>query len=203
MQKPVIGIIGGICSGKSTVAAELVKLGCKSIDADEIAHEQLENKTVKSNVISVFGEGILDSAGKIDRRKLASDAFADRGKLSLLNSVVHPPVLQHTEQLIQTYDHDPAVKAIVLDMPLLVEVGWAGHCDVLIFVRSSRQLRAARAQKMGLLDKEFSIRENFQISLDRKAAMADNIINNNSCFSALVEQVTNIFSCIMAERGLL
>lgn len=178
-------------------------MGCKSIDADKIAHEQLENKAVKSNVVSVFGEGILDSVGKIDRRKLASAAFAEHSKLLLLNSIVHPPVLQRTQQLIQIYDSQPDVKAIVLDMPLLLEVGWAKRCDVIIFVRSRRPLRAARAKKMGLLDEnEFKIRENSQISLDRKAAIADNIINNNSCFSVLVKQVTEIFSCIMAERGL-
>jgi len=138
-QKPIIGILGGVCSGKTTVAAEFVKLGCKSIDADKIAHEQLENKAVKSNVVSVFGEGILDSEGKIDRRKLASAAFAEHSKLLLLNSIVHPPVLQRTQQLIQIYDSQPAVKAIVLDMPLLVEVGWTQRCDIIVFVRSRRR----------------------------------------------------------------
>jgi dephospho-CoA kinase len=79
-------------------------------------------------------------------------------------------------------------------MPLLAEVGWAKRCNKLIFVDCRRQLRLDRAKKMGFDENQFKIRENFQISLDKKARLTDNIINNNSGFFALAKQVADIFS---------
>jgi dephospho-CoA kinase len=85
-------------------------------------------------------------------------------------------------------------------MPLLAEVGWEKRCDRLIFVKCKQKIRAKRAKKMGILDKgELKNRENFQISLDKKEGIADNTIDNNSGFSALARQVTDIFSGIMGK----
>ena len=92
-KKPIIGILGGIASGKSTVAAEFAKLGCKIIDADEIAHELLDEPNVRSKIISYFGNRILGPEGKIDRNKLGDMAFSDAVKLSELNNIIHPVVL--------------------------------------------------------------------------------------------------------------
>jgi len=202
-RKPIIGILGGVGSGKSTVAAEFAKLGCKVIDADKIAHELLDKKTVQDRIVALFGKNILDSSGKIDHKNLADVVFADADKLSSLNKIIHPLVLERAEELIRQYNRQNEVKAIVLDMPLLVEVGWARRCDKLIFVDCKRQLRVDRAKKMGVFDEnQVKIRENFQISLDNKANLTDNIIDNNSDFSALARQVTDIFSYIMGKWGL-
>jgi len=202
-KKPIVGILGGVGSGKSTVAAEFVKLGCKVVDADKIAHDLLEKKAVGEKTIDLFGEIVLDSTGKIDSKKLADIVFADADKLSSLNKIIHPLVLGRAEELIKQYNSQNEVKAIVLDMPLLVEVGWAKRCDKLIFVDCKRQLRVDRAKKMGVFDEnQLKIRENFQISLDNKVAIADNTVDNNSDFSALARQVTDIFSYIMGKWGL-
>jgi len=199
-SKPVIGILGGIGSGKSAVAAEFAKLGCEVIDADKIAHELLDQPEVRQRIVGLFGEGILDSAEKIDRKKLADIVFADAQRLASLNNIIHPLVLKRAEELIDLYKHRAEVKAIVLDMPLLVEVGWAKRCDKLIFVDCQRQIRIDRVKKMGVFDEnQIKIRENFQISLDKKARLADNVVDNNSDFSALVRQVANIFSHINCE----
>jgi dephospho-CoA kinase len=196
-KKPIIGILGGIGSGKSTVASELCKLGCKVIDADKIAHKALDKKTVKRKIIRLFGERVLEPSGQIDRRILSDIVFADAGKLSSLNKIIHPLVLKQTEELIKRYRRQSQAKAIVLDMPLLVEVGWAKRCDKLIFVGCKRRLRVSRAKKMGFNENQIKIREKFQISLDNKADIADNQLNNNSDFTALVRQVTDIFSNIV------
>ena len=215
-KKQIIGILGGIGSGKSTVAAEFAKLGCKVIDADKIAHKLLEELTVKEKVVGLFGQAILDSAGKIDREKLGEVVFIDArtpvlpcesknggyastgtDKLPSLNEIIHPLVLQRAEEFIEQYNRQQQVKAIVLDMPLLVEVGWDKRCDRLIFVDCEQKLRLDRAQKMGFDKNQVKIRENFQISLDNKANIADNTINNNSDFSALARQVADIFSYIV------
>jgi dephospho-CoA kinase len=199
-KKPIIGILGGVGSGKSTVAAEFAKLGCEVIDADKIAHELLDKPAVKKKVVSTLGKEILSRTGKISRRKLAKIVFADADKLSKLNRIIHPLVLKEVKKLKSEAERQNRVRAIVLDMPLLVEVGWAKRCDKLIFVKCKRRLRAERSKKMGIFsEKELKIRENFQISLDKKESIADNTIDNNSGFSALAGQVTDIFSCIMGK----
>ncbi len=202
-NKPIIGILGGICSGKSTVAGEFAKLGCKVIDADKIVHELLDRKDIKESVVSLFGEAILNSEKKIDSKKLAGIVFSDSEKLSSLNKIIHPFVLERAEELIEKYNGQSQVKAIVLDMPLLAEVGWDKRCDKLIFVDCKRGLRIKRAKKIGVFDEnQLKIRENFQISLDNKVSITDNTIDNNSGFSALAKQIAVIFSCIIDKWGL-
>jgi dephospho-CoA kinase len=198
-DKPIIGIIGGIGSGKSTVAAEFAKLGCKVINADKIAHELLKRRTVKEKVVAAFGRAILDSKGEIDRRKLGSIVFADSDKLSILNGIIHPLVIQRAEGLIELYKRQNQTRAIVLDMPLLVEIGWAKRCNRLVFVDCEQKIREERAKKLDFGKNQLKIRENFQISLDNKIRLADNMIENNSDFSALVRQVADIFSDIMGN----
>jgi dephospho-CoA kinase len=196
-EKPLIGVIGGIASGKSTVAAEFAKLGCAVIDADVIAHELLREDAVRDEVARLLGPGVLNARGNLDRRQLAGIVFADTAKLDALNKVIHPRVLQRTEELIAQYNQDSHVKAIVLDMPLLVEVGWADRCDRVVFVECDRERRIERARRKGLLEGgEIEIRENSQISLDRKAKLADSIVDNNSDVSALARQIKEIFSDI-------
>ncbi len=196
-KKPIIGILGGIGSGKSTAAAEFAKLGCKVIDADKIAHELLDEPSVKEKVVGLFSRSILNPEGKIVREKLAEVVFTDADKLSSINEIIHPIVLQRAEKLIKKYNSQKQVKAIILDMPLLVEVGWDKRCNKLIFVNCDQKLRLNRAKKLGFDKNQVKIRENFQISLDNKANLADNTIENNSDFSVLAKQVVNIFSYIM------
>jgi dephospho-CoA kinase len=196
-RKPIIGIVGGIASGKSTVAREFAKLGCKVIDADAIAHELLDSEAVREQVVAAFGREILDSGQKIDHRKLAEMVFADADKLASLNAIVHPGVLERVKETIERAGRQGEIKAIVLDMPLLVEVGWAGRCDRLIYVNCDEKIRVNRAKEAGLDENQLKMRENFQISLDKKARLADNTIENNSDFSALVRQVADIFSDIV------
>jgi len=170
-------------------------LGCAVIDADVIVHELLREDRVRNEVVQLFGPGVLNARGELDRKRLATVVFADTRQLSALNKVLHPRVLQRTEELIAQYNKDSHTKAIVLDMPLLVEVGWADHCDRVIFVECDRRRRVERARTKGLLDdREMEIRENLQISLDKKARLADDIVDNNSDFSTLVRQIKKIFS---------
>ena len=103
-KKPIIGILGGIGSGKSTAAAEFAKLGCKVIDADKIAHELLEEPSVKEKVVGLFSRSILNPEGKIVREKLAEVVFTDADKLSSINEIIHPIVLQRAEKLIKKYN---------------------------------------------------------------------------------------------------
>ena len=183
------------------MAAEFGKLGCAVISADVIAHDLLKEESVQKELVQQFGREILLPSGQIDRAKLARIVFADAEKLCALNKVIHPRVLERTEALIAEYNQRRPTQAIVLDMPLLVEVGWAKRCDRLVFVKCDRMQRERRARQAGLLnEQEIKIREKFQISLDKKAKLADNTIDNNSDFSTLVRQIQDIFSDVVRSR---
>jgi dephospho-CoA kinase len=197
-KKPIIGILGGICSGKSSVAAEFVKLGCIVIDADKMAKQLLDEPAVQLKIITLFDTAILGPEGKIDRQKLARIVFSDPSKLAALTDIIHPPVLEKTSVLIEKYMMNPAISAIVLDMPLLVEVGWEKRCNSLVFVDCDPKIRLRRAENRGFFDEnELKARENFQISLDKKRQISDYIIRNDLDLSELAQQVGNIFNCIM------
>ena len=190
--------MGGIGSGKSTVAEAFGRLGCRVIDADAIAHRILERPDVIRKVTALLGEHIRDDAGGIDRAKVAEIVFNAPDALAHLNQILHPLVLDVVQRRIERYRADPHCKAIVLDMPLLVEVGWASRCDMLVFVDCDEEIRLERASKQRFLSEEQAkIRENFQNSLDSKRRLADNIIENNSDFSSLVRQVADIFSEVL------
>jgi dephospho-CoA kinase len=154
---------------------------------------------MRKKVIQLFGsEVICESTGEVDRKKLGEIVFSDLQKLSSLTEIVHPGVLERSGALIEQYNRDRPVKAIVLDMPLLVEVGWVKRCDRVVFVRSDRAKRLERiVKKANFTENQFKNREKLQISLDNKLSIADNIIDNNSDFSALAKQVQIIFSELM------
>ena len=193
--------MGGIGSGKSAVAAEFAKLGCGVVDADRLAHEALCRDDVRQCVVGLFGEDVLDGDGGVDHKRLAEVVFGDPEKLSQLTGVIHPLVLERMEEILADYGGDSTVLAIVLDVPLLVEVGWHERCDRLIFVDCDRDRRVERAANKGFGPKnEVAIRENFQISLDNKKKLADNTIDNNSGLSALFKQVADIFSHIVENK---
>jgi dephospho-CoA kinase len=197
-KKIIIGLMGGIASGKSTVAAELAKLGCVVIDADVIAKQFLLDEDIKKQVRGKFGDEVFDVHGQIDKKKLAGMVFASRQAVEMINSIIHPPVLLKVEQLIKAYQLEKEVKAIVLDIPLLVESGWEKRCDKLIFIDCSEQIRLKRAEKKGVFDvNELKKRENFQISLDNKRKIANYIIENSN-LSELIKQIGNIFPALLS-----
>ena len=194
-KKMVIGILGGIGSGKSAVAAEFGRLGCGVIDADKIGHQLLERADVKAEVVGCVGGVILGADGQINRRNLGEIVFSDGEKLGKLNGIMHWRIIGCVEGIIEEYNRREEFKAIVIDGPLLVETGLDKYCDKLVFVRCDYEIRALRVVKKGCFDeKELKKRENFQISLDSKAKLADNAVINNSGLSVLVEQVGKIFS---------
>jgi len=147
--KIIIGILGRICSGKSTVAAEFARLGCDVIDADEIAHGLLEKSDIKEQIKEAFGDDVFDSTGRVDRNKLAEKVFEDEKTVERINRIIHPPVLAKCEELITEFNSRSNIKAIVLDVPLLAEAGWLGKCNKLIFVDCDEEIRARRAAKKG------------------------------------------------------
>lgn len=195
IHRPIVGIVGGIGSGKSTVAAEFAKLGCAVIDADALVHGFLEESSVQEGIAKALGISLAGKSTPSKRQKIARLVFGNPDNLAKLNSILHPRVLEKTEELIGKYSQMEGIPAIILDMPLLIEVGWASNCDRIIFVDCPPDLRYQRIRKKGRQSiEDIKMRENFQISLDKKRIQADTTISNNSDYTTLVRQVIKIFS---------
>lgn len=199
-RKPIIGILGGIGSGKSTVACEFAKLGCGVIDADKIAGEMLGNESIKNQIREVFGCGCFDGDGSVNRGKLAEIVFESRDSVVKINSIIHPGVLEKTHGLVLELGKKSGVKAIVLDMPLLLEAGYENVCDVLVYIECNDKVRLMRAENGPNAKKNLKKRENFQISLDNKREIAHYTICNNSDLPALAGRVETIFANIIREN---
>jgi dephospho-CoA kinase len=166
------------------------------IDADAIVASLLETEEIKRQIAESFGNDVFDESGAVNRVRLAEMVFGEKANVEKINGIVHPPVLAQIEELIAEYDESDA-RAIVLDMPLLVEIGWSKRCDKLIFVACDEQLRTQRmAQKCGFTKKQLKNREKFQILLDSKAEIADYTVRNDSGLPELSEQIVHIFTQI-------
>jgi dephospho-CoA kinase len=197
---PVIAIVGGIASGKTTVAAAFGRLGCAVLDADRMAHEMLADPLVQQELVSSFGIDILDGRGGVDRRVLAGKVFRSAEDVRRINAIIHPRVMDRCRRAIEQNRVGRVCKAIVLDVPLLLEAGWEGRFDCLVFVECDSEIRLRRAAGRGLSAGELKNRENFQISLDIKRKMADYIIDSNSDLSAIADQVERIFTILVDRK---
>ena len=146
------------------------------------------------------GPGIRDERGRIDRGKLAEEAFSSPVNVQKINGILHPRVMEQCLRRIEQCRQDPACRGVVLDAPLLLEAGGEGRYDCLIFVDCPPQVRAVRAARKGLGPEDIKKREFFQISLDKKRAMSHYIVQNNSDVFAVAEQVRRIFTTMNDKR---
>lgn len=200
--KPVIGIVGGIGAGKSTVAAELVNLGCARVDADAIGHDLLARRDVKDELRRRWGEGVFDAQGNADRREIARRVFADPSDLAALNVIMHGRIRQEMAARIERLRTDAKVPAIVVDAALLLETDWNELCTVLVFVDSADSVRSERvARDRGWTEADWRGRENSQKSLDIKRSKADYVIDNSSSVSCLHERVRSVYHRILQSAG--
>jgi dephospho-CoA kinase len=192
-SKFVLGLLGGIGSGKSAVAAELVKRGGWLVNADLLGHEALQQADLKQRIIAHFGQGILDDAGEIHRKKLGAKVFADPSELRALEAIVFPFIGDRIREEIAQAGRRDGVRFIVLDAAVMLEAGWNGACDKLIFVDAPRTARIARAQRQrGWSEAELAAREALQMPLDEKRRRADAVIDNSGPPEALTEQVAGL-----------
>ena len=187
----IIGIVGGVASGKSTVARLLEQWGARRIDADRMAKEALERDDVRYALLKRFGTDILDSDGRVIRAELARrvfdapDASANRTFLEeLTHPIVRAAILEEIERLEKR-----SVPAVVLDVPLLLEVGWGELCDEIVFVDTPDELRRRRAEARGWDEPTWRRREAAQWPVAAKRAQATVVIDNGSDRESLQEQL--------------
>ena len=179
-RTPVIGIVGGLASGKSTVARLLEARGACAVDADRIGHEVLELPEVRHSLTEAFGGGILGADSRIDREQLAAAVFGRPEQVRRLNDIVHPIIIRKMrEEMVRLQAHRD-VPLVVLDVALLMETQLHGEmCRALLFVNTPEDLRRRRAaETRGMTAEQFAARERAQLPTDVKAAEADFTVNN-------------------------
>lgn len=195
IKKPLIGLLGGPGSGKSTVAGCFAELGYGVVNADQLNHTVLARPDIVRQLAEIFGTIILDDCGNIDRKALSAIVFSskDGGNLHKLVDVVHPEVFKLMEAEIAGYEKKQQVCGIVLDIPLLLEVGLEKRCDYLIFVSVEDRIRRRRLVENRNWDENLIKNiENSQIFLDKKREISDYIVENSSDISDLRRQVEEI-----------
>jgi dephospho-CoA kinase len=184
---PVIGLTGGVASGKSAVAALLAERGCTAIDADSVGHEVLDLPHVQQKLVNRFGPGVVLDYGsgtpdgpRVDRRALAAIVFPDPEARRALEAIVHPLMRARFLEAI-----DLALESgrgpVILDAAILLEAGWQDLCDIVVFVDSPRSERLRRAaDHRGWSEAVFDSRERAQWPCEEKRRHADFVIRNDA-----------------------
>jgi dephospho-CoA kinase len=193
MPKPVIGLIGGIGSGKSRVAALLRDKGGRVIAGDDLGHEALRQPAIRDRVIDRWGKGLLQDNGEINRRRLGAIVFADPAARHALERIVHPWITQRMRDEVAQAQADPAARFVVVDAAILLEAGWNDLCDRLVFVDAPTEVRRRRiAAQRGWTSAEAEAREQAQLPLTAKAVRADYTLHNAGSLESLDRQVDDL-----------
>ncbi|MFA5450810.1 MAG: dephospho-CoA kinase [Dehalococcoidales bacterium] len=195
----IIGLTGGIGSGKSTVAAMLAELGAQVIDADKVGHRILEeNQAVKNHLVKRFGAGIIQTDGIINREELAKRVFISRYETRFLNRLLHPLIRRQIEELIKSLSKAKH-RLLVIEAPLLIEAGWQDLVDTIWVTEASLETRLARLEKRGIPRQEALVRIKEQIKDRERRKYAHEIIDTNTDLPTLTKIVTQLISNFTAQ----
>ena len=186
----MIGLTGGIACGKSAVSHVLRGLGAGIIDADRIGHEVLyAGQEAYSQVVQAFGQEILNEQGEIDRKRLGAMVFAEKKKLSQLNSITHPHIINNIVKQIEAGDG-----IIVLDAALLFETGLDALCDEIWLVTAKKEEQLRRILlRDGLSRQEAERRVQSQGDYAQKRGKAKHIIDNSGSLGELEREVKRLY----------
>lgn len=189
----VIGLTGSIASGKSTVAKMFKEMEIPVIDADQISKDVVEpGEAAYEEIVHHFGETILQEDGSIDRKKLGQIIFSDEDKRTQLNNIVHPQVRQEMINRREYYKQKQYA-AVVLDIPLLYESNLTDYVEktLVVYVNEKTQLeRLMERDEAGMEDAKGRIQS--QISVKKKADLADAVIDNNGSIEESYLQLKDI-----------
>jgi dephospho-CoA kinase len=193
----VIGLTGGIASGKSTVSAKLKELGAAIIDVDVLARGVVSKGEIAYNrIVQCFGETILLPSGEINRKRLGSVVFSDKEKLGLLNSITHPEIISRVIDKIQELKA-AGEKVIVVDAAILIEMGLHKYVDsvwVVIVEMETQIKRLIERDKFDYKDSENRIRSQFTNEVRKK--YADVIIDNNKPLEEVGKKLEELWNNI-------
>jgi len=182
----VIGLVGGIAAGKSTVAGLFAERGLWHVDADRIAREVSADPAVLQQVREELGARFV-ADGALDRAALAAEVFREPAIKGRLEAILHPPIRARIRARVA--EAKAAGRSALLDVPLLFEGGLFELCDTVVFVAAADDVRRARANARGWADDELQRREQNQLPLDEKRRRAQHVVDNDGELAATRAQV--------------
>lgn len=189
----IIGLVGGVASGKSLAAEFLRKLGAKLIDADRVGHEVLTEPAVRAALVERWGEAILGADGRVDRPAIARRVFGASDEaaqeLKFLESVTHPRIAARIRSQVDAWTAEDPRTVVALDAALLLKAGWVAWCDQVLFVDTPLERRLEQARRRGWNPAEFAAREAAQESLEMKRKAATWTIDNGGSPDDLARQI--------------
>jgi dephospho-CoA kinase len=203
--KPIIGIVGGIGSGKSFVAKLFGELGCLVIDSDAQVRNAYRNPAVIETLRGWWGNEVVEPDGSVNRSAVAARIFTQPADKRRLEQLVHPLVHEARARQMKAAEKNSQIVGFIWDTPLLLEAGLAGQCDAIVFVDAPFAQRLARVKARSDWDAvELLRREKSQLALDSKRALSDYVITNTAeakdagpAMAGLREQVRRVLSQIL------
>lgn len=195
----IIGLTGGISSGKSFISQYLQELGAVVIDADKLARKMVEpGSIVLHEIREYFGDDVFEENGELNRKRLANSIFHSKTKKEKLNSIIHPRVMQETIRLIEEYKAKRAWPAIVIDAPLLIEAGMCDLTDEVWVVAVDEETQIRRLMERDKLSRqEAESRLNMQMPLKEKLKYANRVIDNNGLKEDTLRYVNSLWEEIV------
>ena len=198
-DKPIIGLTGGIGSGKSFVAKLFGEEGCLIINSDDLVRQAYKDTIVKSEIKKWWGKLMFDPTGEIDRSAVARKVFQYPSERQKLEALLHPIVDRNREKMMRMAAENPDIKAFVWDTPLLFETHLHDRCDTVVFVDAPLGVRLQRVSaNRGWDEAELDRRENLQIPLDKKKEIADYVVVNTADAEFARGQVREVLSQVLA-----
>jgi dephospho-CoA kinase len=200
----IIGLLGGIASGKSLVAEQLRQLGAALLDGDRAGHEVLRLTEVKECIRAHWGAGVFAADGEVDRKALGRIVFdpSPNGarELQYLESITHPRIGERLRR--RAADLAAAGTTVaVLDAPVMLKAGWDAFCDHVVFIEAPQEVRCARALARGWRQEDFAARESAQEPLELKRARADFVIDNSGTPEETRAQVEALWRSVNTVDG--
>jgi dephospho-CoA kinase len=192
----VIGLTGGIGSGKSTVLALFKKKGAFTLDSDAIVHRLQKQKTVLNAIKREFGSGVFAAGGELDRKKLAAVVFSSPARKKKLERMIHPLVRKEIYGRLKRRKGN----VTVVDVPLLYESGWKNEFDRVIVVNAALKNRVRRLKQKGFDAADIRRRIKAQWSLAKKARLADFVVDNNGPLARTKKQIDPIWNQITGRN---
>ncbi len=191
----IIGLTGGIGTGKSTASGFLSDLGAVVLDADSLGHDTYKKGTeLYRALIKTFGQDILGTKGEINRPKLADIVFANENLLTKLNSMVHPYIKNYIKKTISKLDKQKT-SMVVIDAAILVEAGWTDLVDEVWALTAERETIHKRLSDKFKNNMEDALKRiDFQMPQSELISKVDVVINNDGSFGALKERVSLLFN---------
>jgi dephospho-CoA kinase len=200
--KPIIGLAGGIGSGKSFIAQLFAEEGCLVLSADDQVRTVYNDPAVRDTLKQWWGPGVINSDDQVDRHAVAQRVFEKPDERRRLEALIHPKVAAMRDAAMAAAADDAQVLAFVWDIPLLFEVGLNARCDRIVFVDAPWEDRLRRVrQARGWDEAELRRRENLQLGLDNKRRMSNDVLQNTADVGFARRQVQEILSRIFHNRA--